>query len=315
MKVLLGVVLSVLLTMLPLTASADTYDVYTDSEAKTFTLGETSIPYRLVLPREYDETKSYPLIFFFHGAGERGNDNELQLFHCVQYIADNVPDAIIVAPQCPVGNQWVDTPWSDGAYSVDNIPESNELATVMKLFEQLKADYSVDTDRVYATGISMGGFAVWDLLMRHNDVFAAGIPVCGGGDISKGELLKDTPIFTFHGTVDSSVPFSGTKDTVEAIRTSGGTKIEFTVYEGQDHGIWNTAFATEGLFEKLLSCKLSDRYPTEVSEEASVEVSEAVSDTSSGNGDKAPLLNYLLYGLSIVAVLAIAVFLVLKFKK
>lgn len=276
MRKIAAVLLSMLLFTLPLTAAA-AGNIYETAEKLTYTNSDTILPYRLILPADYNEDTAYPLVFFFHGAGERGNDNELQFFHCVQYLADNMPNAIIVAPQCPNDNQWVDTPWANGAYSIDAVPESNELEAVMELLEQLKTDYSIDTDRIYATGISMGGFAVWDVMMRHNDVFAAGIPVCGGGDISQAENLVDVPLFVFHGDADDAVPVSGSRDTVAAIRDAGGTKVEYTEYPGAGHGIWNDAFATEGLLEKLLSCRLSDRIPAE---ESSEDISETVSDNS-----------------------------------
>lgn len=264
MKKVLSFVLVALFLMMPLTVLAEG-DVYQISQKLTYTNADTVLPYRLILPDNYDSTKNYPMVLFLHGAGERGNDNELQLFHCVQYIYDNVPeDCIIVAPQCPAGQQWVDTPWANGSYSVTDVPESNELKAVVELIDQLKDTYSIDSDRVYATGISMGGFGTWNLMMRHNDVFAAAIPVCGGADPSMAEVVMYTPIFTFHGDADPVVPVSGTREMVKAIKDAGGTLIEYIEYPGAEHGIWNDAFATEGLLEKLFACKLSDRVPGQI---------------------------------------------------
>lgn len=266
MKRFIALVLAMILFTLPLTANA--IDVKTDSRKTVYTNEDTAIPFRIVIPQNYDESKSYPMIVFFHGAGERGNDNELSLFHCIQYLADNLPECFILVPQCPLNNQWVDTPWANGAYSVDNIPESNELKAVVEYIESLGELYSIDTDRIYASGISMGGFATWDVMMRHNDIFAAAIAVCGGGDTSKGELLKDTPMFVFHAVDDTAVPVSGSRESVQAIKDAGGELVEYTEYTSGGHGIWNQAFATEGLLEKLLECRLSDRYP-ELKEESS----------------------------------------------
>ncbi len=219
-----------------------------------------SIPYRLVLPEVYDEKYIFPLVVVFHGAGERGYENERQLDIGVQQIADNMPKAIILAPQCTHQNQWVDTPWSEGSYSVDAVEESDELMAVMDLIEQIKQEYSVDEDRVYAAGASMGGFAVWDVMMRHNDVFAAGIAICGAGDPSKAEVLKDTPMFVYHGGQDDTVPVSGSTDMVEAIEAAGGTKVQYTEYGEAGHGIWGQVFQIEKLYKDLQKCKLSDRY-------------------------------------------------------
>lgn len=283
MKRFIAFILTMLLFTMPLTASAKG-DINEVATFNTYKNDNTVLPYRLILPDNYDDNKSYPMIFFFHGAGERGNDNKLQFFHLVQYIYDNAPeDCIIVAPQCPAGNQWVDTPWAKGLYKVDEVPESNEMTAVLELLGDLEIKYNVDADRIYAIGLSMGGFAVWDALMRHNDVFAAGIPICGGGDQTKAELLKDTPIFTFHAVNDDAVPYTGTSMTVAAIKRAGGEKIEYTQYASGGHGIWNQAIQTKGLLEKLFECKLSDRYPTETSTDESVESSENLSENVSEN--------------------------------
>ena len=290
MKKFIALILAMLMFSIPLTASAKG-DINEIASFNTYKNDNTVLPYRLILPENYDDAKSYPMIFFFHGAGERGNDNKLQFFHLVQYIYDNAPeDCIIVAPQCPANNQWVDTPWINGAYSTEAVPESNEMVAVVELLEDLEVKYNVDDDRIYVIGLSMGGFATWDALMRHNDIFAAGIPICGGGDPSQAELLKETPIFTFHAVNDTAVPYQGTKQTVDAIKAVGGTKIEYTEYATGGHGIWNQAIQTKGLLEKLFNCKLSDRYPKEESVEESVEESieasaENVSNEASENVD------------------------------
>ena len=326
MKKLFCILLAAVLLCMPLSVLAG--DINT-SEKRTYENADTVLPYRLILPENYDETKTYPMLVFLHGAGERGNDNELQFFHCVQYLHDNMPECIIVAPQCPANHQWVDTPWANGAYSIDAVPESNELKAVVELLQSLEEEFSVDSDRIYAAGISMGGFGTWDLMMRHNDYFAAGIPVCGGGDPSQGESLKDTPLYVFHGDADPAVPISGSTQTVDAIKEAGGTKVEYMIYQGAGHGIWNTAFQMEGLLDKLLAQKLSDRYPTEESveesseaessEEASSETPSAepaVSETESESEDgENGLLIPILLAAAVLIVVAVAAVLVVKAKK
>lgn len=273
MKKIICIILALVLLCVPLSASASV-NVYSDSKAEFFVNGEDILLYRLILPEDYNSNNTYPLILFLHGAGERGSDNTKQLNNCVQNIANSAPNAIIVAPQCTEGNQWVDTPWSNVSYSTDTVAESNELQMVMMLLEKLKKEYSVDKDRIYVSGISMGGFGTWDLITRHPNTFAAAIPVCGGADSSKAEVVKDIPIYTFHGESDWDVPVAGTRAMVEAIKTAGGNKITYTEYAGRGHNIWDDAFATTGLFDNLFKHKLSDR----VIEEASSEVSsEAVS--------------------------------------
>ncbi len=325
MKKLLTVLLAAILLCMPLTVSAG--DIYETAEKRTYENDDTVLPYRLILPENYDENNTYPMLVFLHGAGERGNDNELQFFHCVQYMHDNMPDCIIVAPQCPTGQQWVDTPWKKGAYSIDAVPESNELIAVVELLQSLEEEFSVDSDRIYAAGLSMGGFGTWDLMMRHNDYFAAAIAMCGGGDPSQGEALKDTPLFVFHGDMDTDVPISGSTETVEAIKAAGGTQVEYTIYKGYAHGIWKKAIEEPGLLDKLLTKKLSDRYPKEVSEEESNEeesiepsaeassVEESVSDTASKPEDDGnDLLVPILLAVAVLAVVALAIVFVRKKK-
>jgi dienelactone hydrolase len=116
--------------------------------------------------------------------------------------------------------------------------------------------------------------------MRHNDYFAAGILVCGGGDPSQAEKLVDTPLFVFHGDADDAVPVSGSRDTVQAIKDAGGELVKYVEYPGQGHGIWNNAFAHSGMLEELLTYRLSERYPDKGAEESAPE-SEAESEAES----------------------------------
>ena len=212
-------------------------------------------------PEEY---RDLPLLVYLHGAGERGVDNKAQLKNgiLVPFSDPNSPihDCIVLAPQCPTGYKWVDVAsWKDCEYSTKTIAESLPLKAAFELLESVIKDYSVDTDRVYATGLSMGGYGTWDLLARHGDVFAAAIPVCGGVDVSLAENFKNIPIYTFHGLKDTTVPSTGTVNVVNAIKNLGGEKITLVTYADAGHSIWNTAYGTEGLFEWLLSQKLSDR--------------------------------------------------------
>ncbi len=249
-----------------------------------FSLDGAVIPYRLYVPEDYNEGNEYPLVVFLHGAGERGKDNDLQLKNAVQTLFDRedglMAQSIVIAPQCPEGEQWVDTPWAEGNYSTDLIPESDELMTVMALISSLKEEYSIDPARIYAMGVSMGGFGTWDLIIRHNDVFAAAAPMCGGGDPEKAASLVETPIYTFHGTADASVPFEGTEEMVAAIEDEAGRLINFVVYEGEGHGIWEKAAAEDGWVEWLFSQKLTDRYPAlETEPEETTADTEALPET------------------------------------
>lgn len=213
-----------------------------------FTYHETTkengqkLAYRLYVPSNYDPEKEYPVLIVLHGAGERGVDNEKQFVHLIldifKHKTSPVHDAIVLAPQCPTNNQWVDTPWANGNYSTDTVPESDELKAVMKVLSSLQEDYSVDDSRIYAMGLSMGGFGTWDLLMRHGDVFAAGIPICGGADLTKAADLAKIPIRTFHSNGDPTVPSSGTSAMAQAINANNPVDFTYTEFDSNDHNCW-----------------------------------------------------------------------------
>lgn len=230
------------------TTQEKTINVYTHLD---YSSDDAPIPYRIYVPSDYSEEYAYPVLLFLHGAGERGNDNELQLKNVLQTLFDDpespIYQSIVIVPQCPTDTQWVNTPWAEGSYSVDDVAESQNLKNVLSVLESICNEYSVNRDRIYAMGISMGGFGTWDLLMRHGDIFAAAIPICGGADPSKASVLLDMPIATFHGDADKSVPVSGTREIVAAIRDAGGTNITYEEIAGAGHSIWEYVAAKKEL--------------------------------------------------------------------
>jgi predicted peptidase len=196
------------------------------------------------VPLNYDESKEYPVVVLLHGAGERGTDNVNQLANMVPNLFNQnkavIADSIVICPQCPWNNQWVDTPWTGGNYSVDNVPESNELKAVIELIKEVQGKYSCDENRPYAMGLSMGGFGSWDMLMRHTEMFAGAVIMCGGADTSYAEKLKDMPIYTAHGTSDTTtVPYNNsTKPMVDALIKAGNENVIFKPVIGAGHVMW-----------------------------------------------------------------------------
>ncbi len=217
-----------------------------------------TLPYRIYVPEDYDASKAYPVVLFLHGAGERGNDNAAQLKNGIgemfKKVGSPILDSIVIAPQCPSGMKWVNvSAWTQCTYSTDQIAESPALAAVVQLLEKLPDSYNINKNKIYATGLSMGGYGTWDLLIRHGDMFAAGIPVCGGCDINKADLLLNTPIRTFHGLKDPTVPPTGTQTMYSRITSLGGKLIEFTPYPNGVHSIWTQAYSEQGLAEWLFA--------------------------------------------------------------
>lgn len=231
-------------------------DVKTAFQKESFTASNgLTLPYRIFVPADYSEDYAYPVVLLLHGAGERGTDNEKTLVNVVPnlYLQKTSPfyHAIVIVPQCPENMQWVDTPWANGNYSVKNVPISKPMTAAVELLDSIIANYSINTDRQYVTGLSMGGFGTWDLLMRFPDRFAAAIPYCGGADPSQAENLAKIPIYTFHDTTDTAVPVSGTQAVVKAIQEAGGTLITYKESTGKGHNVWNTGSQTPGLSKWL----------------------------------------------------------------
>ena len=155
--------------------------------------GSVRIPYRIYVPYNYDSSKEYPVLTLLHGAGERGTNGTHQLTQGFPYLFDNTSNvafsSIVIAPHCPAEYRWVEFYWGDANYNCDAVPESEPLKAVVKVLNNVKQNYSVDEVRFYVSGMSMGGFGTWDLLARHSDMFAAAVPICGGGDPSRANIL------------------------------------------------------------------------------------------------------------------------------
>lgn len=211
--------------------------------------------YRLSYPDNYDSSKTYPFILFLHGAGERGNDNDLQLkyvdkiFESPQW-RKNYP-AIILAPQCPKDKRWVEVDWSLPKHTIpDTISEP--LGLTMDLFFKLIDSLSIDTNRIYITGLSMGGFGTWDAIARYPHLFAAAVPLCGGADLNTAPRLKNIPIWVFHGTRDKVVSVQRSRQMVKALKKYN-TEVKYTEYPKLGHFVWNKAYSNPELWKWLFS--------------------------------------------------------------
>ena len=228
----------------------------TGFEAKTYKSPKgKSLNYRIHLPENMDAKKQYPLVLFFHGAGERGNDNKKQLIHgtkdILAYSEKSNEPVIIVAPQCPKGEQWVNTPWGNLSHTMPSKPSHSMRITIQLLNESIKT-LAVDKKRIYVTGLSMGGFGVWDIVQRMPDTFAAAMPVCGGGDTKMANAIKNVPTWVFHGDSDGVVKTKRSRDMVAALKKVGGN-VKYTEYKGVGHGSWGRAYSDEVALKWLLT--------------------------------------------------------------
>jgi len=208
----------------------------TQTKEKASIIRKTTLNFLLWLPSDYkkEKNKTFPLLIFLHGSGERGDSLELVKKNGPPSFVENRPDFpfITVSPQCAEGSRW----------------NTEDLQIML---DQLLAKYSIDRDRIYLTGLSMGGFGTWTWACTYPDQFAAIAPVCGGGDIQFADELKNIPVWAFHGETDPVVPVKRTVEMVEAVNVKGGSA-RMTIYPGVGHDSWVNAYNDEELYTWLL---------------------------------------------------------------
>lgn len=196
--------------------------------------------YAQYLPKDFDENQKYPLVLFLHGAGERGEDLDVACRHgFLKHVRESDADYpfMIVAPQCPDGKFW-------GCYT----------ESLLAFLDYICETLPVDTDRIYLTGLSMGGTGTWMLAMAAPERFAAIAPVCGSGIYWYGVILKDTPILVYHGDCDDTVPIEDSIAMIRSVNRCGGNA-QIKILYGVNHNAWNAAYRGDELSTWLLSHK------------------------------------------------------------
>jgi predicted peptidase len=206
-----------------------------------------SLNYLVYLPKNYDAQngKRWPLIYFLHGAGERGTDIWRAAIHGPTKFIKTHPDFsfILVSPQCPNGEKWSDD-------------------ILMGLLDSITAKYSVDTNRIYLTGLSMGGYGAWSLATTFPERFAAVAPICGGEgnigvvlsamDPAKAPALKKLPIWAFHGGKDHVVATEESRHMIEIMKQRGDENVKLTIYPEADHNSWTETYDNPELYDWFL---------------------------------------------------------------
>lgn len=233
-------------------------------EKKELVDGNDTLRYRIMYPKDFKETETYPIILFLHGAGERGSDNESQLVHggklfATDYLQERYP-AIVIFPQCPRESYWSNVDVDRSTYPIklnfnyDGGP-TKPLQMVMDLLDStIQQSYS-DDNQIYLMGLSMGGMGSFELLSRRPDTFAAAIPICGGGDPNSVSVYaKNTPLWVFHGAQDNVVNPLQSMEMVSALLKAGAYP-KFSLYDFANHGSWDPAFAEPELLPWLFSHK------------------------------------------------------------
>lgn len=184
--------------------------------------------YRLFTPTQLEQTDAdFPLVVFLHGAGERGDDNRRQLRHGVADFIDaknqQQRPCYVLAPQCPRRVYW----------------DTDQL---LALIESIRDRHRVDTDRIYVTGLSMGGFATWHMLATRPELFAAAVPICGGGQPQDAAKFAHVPLWAFHGDADRTVPVDQSRQMILAVEEAGG-RPKYSEYPGGNHNAWTRTYA------------------------------------------------------------------------
>jgi predicted peptidase len=206
---------------------------------------QVSLPYLLYLPTDYQSSaENLPLVVFLHGMGERGTDLEkIKCNGIPKEIAQGQDFPFIaVSPQCTEQTTWL-----------------AEIETLHALIEKIIAAYRIDTARIYLTGLSMGGFGTWHLAAEYPELFAAIVPICGGtipniGFPERIKVLKDLPVWAFHGAQDEVVPLQMSQELVEVLQAHQGN-VKFTVYPDAQHDSWTQTYENPELYEWLLQQK------------------------------------------------------------
>jgi predicted peptidase len=213
----------------------------------------------LLKPKAVDKEEKYPLVMLLHGIGERGDDNEVQLKWGAKKFASDENrvkyPCFVAVPQCPKNDFWASA-LRDLAKDFKMSEEPTlALQLTLELIGILQDEFpQIDPDRLYITGLSMGGFGTWEAIQRKPDLFAAAVPICGGGDVSKAGPLKKLPIWVFHGAKDQLVNPKWSRDMVEAIKKAGGDP-KYTEYPSIDHFSWIPAYSDPELFRWLFNQK------------------------------------------------------------
>ena len=198
-----------------------------------------SLNYLKYLPAEYDGSTPFPLVLFLHGAGERGNDLSKLTKHGPPKLVEAGQDFpfVLISPQCPEDSWWK--------------PDA-----LMALIDEINASHAIDQNRVYVTGLSMGGYGTWALAGDYANRFAAIAPICGGGTRQHARRIAQAkiPTWVFHGAKDATVPLEESERLVQFIKRFEGD-VTFTIYPEAGHDSWTETYDNPEFFEWLLGHK------------------------------------------------------------
>lgn len=199
-------------------------------------ISNIGIKYWIYQPKQNDEDK-LPVLFYFHGAGERGEKPEKVLRHGPPKLIEEGKEFpfLVISPQCPANTYW-------------------RKINLIAFIDEMISGFPIDRERIYLSGNSMGGYCTWFLAIAFPYMFAAIAPVCGGGDSTQVFKIKHLPVWAFHGEDDDVVPYSESLKMVQQLRDVGGD-IKFTTYQDTGHDSWTITYANDELYEWMMKQK------------------------------------------------------------
>ncbi len=247
-------------------AQMDDTTGFSQYQKQLFIQGNDTLQYRILYPENYSSSKPAPLLVFLHGSGERGHDNEKQLWHGgALFLKDSIRRmnaAIVIFPQCPDDSAWSafdrSVPRGDSFYLSLNL--SLRLSTperlVKALMDSLAEHRIADKKRQYIGGLSLGGFGTYDLLTKYPDYFAAAFPICGMTNVPLyAQRAYKVPLWIFHGAKDDVVNPQPDRYLYAALKDKKGVHVQYTEYPEANHNSWDNAFAEPNLLPWLLAQK------------------------------------------------------------
>lgn len=208
------------------------------------------LPYRLFVSTPVKRDEELPLILYLHGRGGAGTDNRQQISEgnalgthlWIEPGMQARHPAFVLAPQIPENSTW---------HSTSDQP-SPHLAALIELLNTLRSELRIDARRIYVVGQSLGGYGAWDVIVRYPEVFAAAVPLCGGGDVKRIVSARNVSVWAFHGAKDATVPVSRSREMVAALRTVNSS-VRYTEYADVGHDVWTHAFRGRDLPEWLFA--------------------------------------------------------------
>jgi predicted peptidase len=218
---------------------------------RSITIGGEVYHYQIYVPSAARDIKHPPVILFLHGIGQRGEGGFVPVKGPAAAIAsgylDRIP-AVILLPQCRAGHYWHDS-------AMDEMVTKEVEATV--------TEFSADENRIYLTGVSMGGFGAWHLASHHPWQYAAIVSICGGSPLTSGDRFTpiarsvgSTPVWLFHGADDRIVPVTESRQMVAALKAVPGSNVRYSEFPGVGHNVWMNALGEKSLLPWLLEQRL-----------------------------------------------------------